>query len=257
MLISPLFPPILKEKKQHGDLPGRRVLPERFGPASFGRPEKGKVTGMKNFVITIARGYGSGGRSIGRLLAKELNISFYNREILRLASEKSGINESFFANADEKIRNTALFRAARGAYGGELIPPDSDDFVTNVNLFNFQAKVIRELAREESCVIVGRCANYILKDLDNVLRLYVYAPFDYCVARAQELNPTLSVEEVRKLVRRTDKRRADYYQYFTGKNWRDVEYYDLCLNSSRFAWNENGWEKCVSLVRSYLNSMMG
>ena len=212
---------------------------------------------MKNFVITIARGYGSGGRSIGRLLAKELNISFYNREILRLASEKSGINESFFANADEKIRNTALFRAARGAYGGELIPPDSDDFVTNVNLFNFQAKVIRELAREESCVIVGRCANYILKDLDNVLRLYVYAPFDYCVARARELNPTLSVEEVRKLVRRTDKRRADYYQYFTGKNWRDVEYYDLCLNSSRFAWNENGWEKCVSLVRSYLNSMMG
>ena len=95
MLISPLFPPILKEKKQHGDLPGRRVLPERFGPASFGRPEKGKVTGMKNFVITIARGYGSGGRSIGRLLARELNVSFYNREILRLASEKSGINESF------------------------------------------------------------------------------------------------------------------------------------------------------------------
>lgn len=106
-------------------------------------------------------------------------------------------------------------------------------------------------------MIVGRCANYILKDLDNVLRLYVYAPFDYCVARARELNPALSVEEVRKLVRRTDKRRADYYQYFTGKNWRDVEYYDLCLNSSRFAWNENGWEKCVSLVRSYLNSMMG
>ena len=178
MLISPLFPPILKEEEQHGDLPGKRVQPERSGPAFDGRPEKGKVTGMKNFVITIARGYGSGGRSIGRMLARELNVSFYNREILRLASEKSGINESFFANADEKLRKTVLFRAARGAYGGELIPPDSDDFVTNVNLFNFQAKVIRELAREESCVIVGRCANYILKDLDNVLRLYVYAPFD-------------------------------------------------------------------------------
>ena len=143
--------------------------------------------------------------------------------------------------------------------GGEFVPspPDRDDFISDENLFRYQARVIQTLCDTEDCVIVGRCANYILKDLDNVLRLYVYAPFDYCVARARELNPALSVEEVRKLVRRTDKRRADYYQYFTGKNWRDVEYYDLCLNSSRFAWNENGWEKCVSLVWSYLNSMMG
>ena len=116
---------------------------------------------MKNFVITIARGYGSGGRTIGRMLAKELDIPYYDRELLRLASDQSGINEALFANADEKIKGTLLFKKARAAYMGELIPPDSEDFVSNDNLFNFQAKVIRDLAATESCVIVGRCADFV------------------------------------------------------------------------------------------------
>jgi cytidylate kinase len=219
---------------------------------------KGRRLSLKKFVITIAREYGSGGKSIGKLLAKELGVSFYSREILRLASEKSGINESLFANADEKLKSSLLFRTARGAYKGELIPPDSDDYVSNINLFNFQAKVIRELAETESCVIVGRCADYILKDVDNVLRIYVHAPFDYCVARAQEVHPALSEDEVKKLIRKTDKRRADYYQYFTGRNWKDADNYDLCINSSQFGWNSNsGWEKCVALVKAYLEIMLG
>lgn len=130
--------------------------------------------------------------------------------------------------------------------------------MSNINLFNFQAKVIRELAETESCVIVGRCADYILKDVDNVLRIYVHAPFDYCVARAQEVHPALSEDEVKKLIRKTDKRRADYYQYFTGRNWKDADNYDLCINSSQFGWNSNsGWEKCVALVKAYLEIMLG
>ena len=201
----------------------------------------------KKFVITIAREYGSGGKTIGKMLAQELNINFYSRELLRLASDASGISEELFANADEQLKGTLLFKTARGAYTGELIPPDDEDFVSNKNLFNFQAKVIRELAEKESCVIVGRCADYILKDRTDVLRIYVHAPFEYCVDRAREVRPDLSVAETEKDVRRTNKRKGEYYAYFTGRNWKDADNYDLCLNSSMLT-----WEQCVSLVKAYL-----
>ena len=117
---------------------------------------------MENRVITIARSYGSGGRKMGRLLAKELGYEYYDREILRIASDESGISEELFDQADEKQR-LPLFRIAREAYTGEVIPPDSDDFISNENLFRYQAKIIRELAATRNCVIVGRCANFILR----------------------------------------------------------------------------------------------
>lgn len=203
---------------------------------------------MKPFVITIAREYGSGGKTIGKRLAEELGVAYYDRELLRLASDESGINEQLFAGADEKLRSTLLFKTAKGAYTGELIPPESDDFVSNQNLFNFQAKVIRELAEKESCVIIGRCADYILKDMDNVLRIYVHAPFDFCVREAKRLHPSMGDEEVARYVRKTNRRRADYYQYYTGRNWKNADNYDLCLNSSALT-----WEQCIALVKAYLD----
>lgn len=203
---------------------------------------------MKKFVITIAREYGSGGRTIGKMLAKELGVPFYDRELLRLASDESGINEALFANADEKLKNTLLFKAFRKSYSGEMIPPDSDDFISNRNLFTFQAKVIRELAATESCIIIGRCADFILRDMDHILRVYVHAPFDYCVARAKEVHPNMNGDEIGRLIQKTDKRRADYYQYFTGRHWKDADNYDLCINSS-----DLGWDKCVALVKAYLD----
>ncbi len=207
---------------------------------------------MEHYVITIARGYGSGGKTIGRMLAKELGIAYYDRELLRLASDKSGINEALFADADERVKNSLLFKTARGVYTGGIIPPDSEDFISNENLFNFQAKVIRELAQTQSCVIIGRCADFVLRDMPNVLRLYVHAPFDYCVERASEVHPMLSEDEVRRLIRKTDKRRADYYAYFTGHRWRDADNYDLCINSSAIS-----WEQCVALVKAYLSIIAG
>ena len=107
---------------------------------------------MENRVITIARSYGSGGRKMGRLLAKELGYEYYDREILRIASDESGISEELFRQADEKQR-IPLFRIAREVYTGEVIPPDSDDFISNENLFRYQAKIIRELAATRNCVI--------------------------------------------------------------------------------------------------------
>lgn len=128
---------------------------------------------MKKTVITIARSYGSGGRTLGKLLAEELGINCYDREILRMASDDSGINEALFGQTDEKLKKSPLFRIARkNPYKGGVIPPESADFVSDDNLFNYQAKVIRELAEEESCIIIGRCADYVLKDDPNVLRLF-------------------------------------------------------------------------------------
>lgn len=201
---------------------------------------------MKHAVITIAREYGSGGRTIGQMLAKELGIHYYDRQLMQLASDDSGINEALFANADEKLKTTALFKVAKRVYNGELITPDREDFVSNDNLFNYQAKIIRELAAEESCVIIGRCADFVLKDNPNVLRVFVHADEEHCVARANELSP-MPEKELRKYMADVDKRRGAYYKYYTGKEWTDARNYDLCLDSSKI-----GYQGCVDAIKNML-----
>ena len=185
---------------------------------------------MNNVVITIARQYGSGGRTIGEMLAKKLNVHYYDKELMKLASDDSGINEALFVNADEKVKNTSLFHIAKKEYHGELIPPESDDFTSTDNLFNYQAKIIRDLAKEESCVIIGRCADYVLKDYPNVLSVFIHAP-----------------KELERFINKTDKHRAEYYKYHTGREWTDARNYDLCLDSSKL-----GYERCVDEIISYM-----
>ena len=202
---------------------------------------------MENRVITIARSYGSGGRKMGRLLAKELGYEYYDREILRIASDESGISEELFRQADEKQR-IPLFRIAREVYTGEVSPPDSDDFISNENLFRYQAKIIRELAATRNCVIVGRCANFILRGRDNVLNVFVTAPVVDCVRRVMETDG-LNLEEAEKKIKKIDKRRADYFKYFTGRQWQDAALYDLCLNTGHMS-----EQKCVDIVRAYMDA---
>lgn len=202
---------------------------------------------MSKYVITIARGYGSGGRTIGKLLSESLGIPFYDRELLRLASDDSGINEKLFAKADEKLQKSLLFKIARKAYKGELIPPDNDDFVSNDNLFNYQAKIIKELAEQETCVIVGRAADYILKDCDNVVKVFVHAPLEVCIKTLKDMTGN-SEKDIEKQIASIDKHRAEYYRYYTARNWEDAKNYDLCLNSGLL-----GFDKCVEIVKEYLN----
>lgn len=205
---------------------------------------------MDNFVITIARGYGSGGRTIGKMLAERLGVHYYDRELMRLASDDSGINEELFVKADEKLKKSLLYRIAKKAYKGEVITPDSDDFVSNDNLFRYQAKVIRELANVESCVIVGRCADFVLKDAPNVIKLFVHAPFEDCVNTLKGMS-SLTEEEIRKKIVSIDTHRAEYYKYYTGRDWNNAANYDLCLNSSNL-----GFDKCVDIVIDYINIRM-
>ena len=205
---------------------------------------------MENYVITIARGYGSGGRTIGKMLAKELGINYYDREILRLASDDSGISEELFAKADEKLKGTSLFRAAKNVYKGELILPDNENFISNDNLFNYQAKVLKELAMKESFVVIGRCADFILKDYPNVVRVFVHAPLEHCVKVLESMNSSNAKDLEQEIIKK-DKYRAAYYHYYTGRNWNDARNYDLCLNS-----RELSFEKCVEIVKQYLKIKM-
>ena len=202
---------------------------------------------MNKYVITIARGYGSGGRTIGKMLSEELGIPYYDRDLLRLASDDSGINEKLFAKADEKLKKSLLFKIASNVYKGELIPPDSDEFVSNDNLFNYQAKIIKELAATESCIIIGRCADFVLKDEPNVVRVFVHAPLEDCINTLREMTGKTE-KDIEKQIESIDKHRADYYKYYTGRDWKDAKNYDLCLNSSRL-----GFDKCVEIVKSYLD----
>ena len=201
---------------------------------------------MEKVIITIARQYGSGGKTIGQMLANDLGIPFYSREILRLASDDSGIREELFNQADEKLRSNPLFGASKKVYTGGLISPESDDFVSSENLFNYQAKVIKELAEKGSCVIVGRCADFVLKDRADVVSVFVHAPADYCMERAMERND-MSRKEMEKFIAKTDKYRGDFYNYYTGNVWNDARNYDLCLNSSKL-----GFEKCVEEIKAYI-----
>jgi cytidylate kinase len=202
---------------------------------------------MDKYVITIARGYGSGGRTIGKMLSEKLGIPYYDRDLLRLASDDSGINQDLFAKADEKLKKTLLFKIAKKVYKGELIPPDSDEFVSNDNLFNYQAKIIKELANTQTCIIIGRCADYVLKDYDNVVKVFVHAPLESCVKTLREMTSRPD-KEIEKQILSIDKHRAEYYRYYTGRNWDDAKNYDLCLNSDHL-----GFAKSVDIVNAYID----
>lgn len=204
---------------------------------------------MDHFVITVARETGSGGHDNTRKLSEKLNIPYYDRDLLRKASEVSGIHERLFGAADERIGWKEMLSAAEKVYTGEILPPDSNDFISTRNLFSFQAKIIKELAATEDCIILGRCANYLLMDQPNVrlLRLFVHAPLEARLARVASYSLAWSGREVAKYVRTEDKRRAAYYRYYTGEEWRDAAGYDLSLDSEQL-----GEDGCVELIQKLL-----
>ena len=189
---------------------------------------------MEKVIITIARQYGSGGKTIGETLARDLGINCYDRELMRLASDESGIAEGLFGKADEKLKNSPLIRITKNVYKGQLIPPESDEFTSNDNLFNYQAKVIRQLAEAESCVIIGRCADYVLRD-EEPFRIFLYAELEFKMKRCRERGDDakkMSDRELQRHMAQIDKKRAEYYAFLSGQKWGAKENYDLCINTS-------------------------
>ena len=205
-----------------------------------------------HFAIAITRTCGSGGGSyIGKKLAELYGIDLYDRKLLRLASEDSGINEEIFAKADENTRKTLLYQVSRRVYDGSIIPPESGNFISDENLFNYQAKVLRELLNYEDYVCVGRAADFVLRDKPNVLKVYVDAPYEARVEREmkrQGINRSRAMHYIDRL----DRYRERYYNYHTGKKWKRPENYDLCLDSAAL-----GLDTCVEVIRTIIAKKYG
>ena len=204
--------------------------------------------GDKKLIITIGRQYGSGGNEIGRKLAEELGIDFYDKNILRMNSDESGIKESYFHLADEKAGSRLLYRIVSGMTPEMREPSFGSDLISADNLFRFQSEVIRKLAEEQSCVIVGRCADYVLEDADDIelVRVFIYADMDARIRRVRE-KELCTPEDVRKNVKRIDKERRNYYRYYTGRGWADPENYDLLINTST-----TGIKGSVRMIEEYI-----
>ena len=194
---------------------------------------------MKKIVFTIERQYGSGGRTVGKMLAENLGIHYYNKELVKLAAEESGISEELFVQADESLRSDrarfSFRRNPKTVYDGQLFTPDSGDFTSSENLFNYQAKIIRHLAETEPCVIVGRCADFVLKDYDNVVSCFVHAPMPFLLEQAAEKQP-MRGEELQRFIEKTDRHKAAYYEYYTGQTWNDANNYDNIYQSDLCGW---------------------
>lgn len=203
---------------------------------------------MMNYVITIARGFGSGGKEIATKLAQELQIPCYERQILTMASQMSGIDESEFVSVDEKLHGSYFTKLLKSVPYSTVVEPSEKDFVSDINLYNIQAEIIRNLAKTESCIIVGKCADYVLRQYSNVISIYIEAPRHACVVSIMN-KMNVSEERAHQLIKKTDKYRSNYYKYYTGgKDWTNPINYHLVLNSDRI-----GREDCVNLIKEYIN----
>ena len=204
------------------------------------------------FAIAITRTCGSGGGSyIGRKIAADYGIDFYDQKLLRLASEDSGINETIFAQADEDTRKRLLYKVSRSVYDGRDIPPESGNFLSDRALFAHQAKVLRRLLDQESYVCVGRAADFVLKDKPRVLSVFLDASYTDRIQR-EMTRQGISRGEAKRYIDRLDKYRNDYYTYHTGKRWKDLSNYDLCLDTAVL-----GLDNCVSLIEEYMYLRFG
>ncbi|MGN0503381.1 MAG: AAA family ATPase [Ruminococcus sp.] len=203
---------------------------------------------LDNYIITIARGFGSGGREVAFALSNKLGIPCYSSQILKMASDYSGINEKFFVKNDEKLTGLRLLMKLGSVPNTDrIVEPYDKKFTSDNNIFSIQKKIIRELAKTQSCVIIGKCSNYILRDCDNVCSVYIEAPRKACVERLKDY---LGVDEneAASAIVRTDKYRSDYYKYYTGgHSWTNPTEYDMTLNSDRI-----GIEHCADIIINYL-----
>lgn len=183
------------------------------------------------YVITIGRTFGSGGRELGRKLAERLGIGFYDKELLVKAAEKAGYNIEYFENADERVPRI-LGSAIPFSMGFYPISWLGDAGGGTDRVYKAQCDFINDLADNEPCVIVGRSADYILRKRPNVINIFVHAPVDVCAKRIVERSDTATHAQAKALAERTNKLRANFYNFYTDKEWGNARSYDLCFDSS-------------------------
>ena len=196
-------------------------------------------------VITISRQFGSGGREIGKKLADKLGIKFYDKELISLAAKESGMSPEIFEKVDEKATNSLLYALSMGAVtignNFSIVP----NVPMNDRLFLLQHDIIKKISADP-CVIVGRCADYVLKDRTDCVKVFIYADLQNRIEYAVKVHD-VPREKAASVIQKTDKSRANYYNYYSTGKWGDTKNYDLCINSGSL-----GSDKCVELIEFYL-----
>ena len=202
-----------------------------------------------HLIITIGRQIGAGGLGVARLLSQEFGLKVYDKELLAAVARESGLDEACFEKRDEKSSRGVLgalqsFRSMVGLYNR-----DGTDTVMNEDkLFQIQSEVMRGIAAKEDCIIVGRCADYILRDEPRLMSVFISASLDSRVKRIMA-GEHLSEEDARRYVEQGDRKRAAYYNYYTFKKWGDSSSYDLCIDSSKL---DDDIDKVVDLIKYYM-----
>lgn len=201
-------------------------------------------------IITIARQYGSGGREIGERVAHRLGIPIYDKELITEAAMKGDLNEEVISTADESCANSLLYTLAMGSntLGGAM--HFGYKMPLNDKLFILQSEVIREYAEKGSGVFIGRCADYVLRDEEKILRVFIYGDLEHRKARITERHPELKSSQVVDTINKTDKRRSTYYNFYTGNKWGKYDNYDLAINSSTL-----GVECTVELICQFARQL--
>lgn len=204
----------------------------------------------EKYVITIGRTFGSGGRALGRLLAERLGIGFYDKQLLVKAAEKAGYNIEFLQRGDERAPRIlgGVIPFSMGFYPMSWI---GDNAASADNVYKAQCDFIHDLAAGEPCVIVGRSADYILRDTDNVVNIFLHADVGDCAQRIVERGECSSVAEAEALAERTNKLRANFYNFYTDKKWGHATSYDLTFNTSHMP-----IERIADLVIEYLHHLL-
>lgn len=203
-----------------------------------------------NLVITIGRQCGSSGKIIGQKLAEQLGVKCYDKELLELAAKNSGLCEELFHTHDEKPTNSFLYSLVMDTYSMGYTTSGYMDMPINHKIFLAQFDTIKQLADEESCVIVGRCADYALADYPGVVSAFITADEEDRIKSLQELYK-VETAKAKDIMIKTDKKRSSYYNYYSSKKWGDVRSYDLCLNRSSI-----GIDGAVKMIIDFADAKM-
>ena len=205
---------------------------------------------MANKIYTIGREFGSGGREVGEKLAAKLGIKLYDKELLQQAAKDSGFCEEIFENHDEKPTNSFLYSLVMDTYSvsGYSAAPFLD-MPLNHKVFLAQFETIKKIAEKESCVIVGRCADYALSDNPDCINIFIHADLDVRIKNVSK-NLNITENKARDIINKTDKQRASYYNYYTSKKWGDYKSYNLSLDAGKL-----GTDNCVEMILKFRELM--
>lgn len=205
----------------------------------------------KKILITIARQFGSGGREIGERVAKILDIPLIDKELIKDAASNGELSEEVIKSADESAANSLLYTLAMGSNVLGTTMHFGYKMPINDKLFILQSDAIKQYASKGSCVIIGRCADYVLRDEPSLFRIFIYGDLDHRKERVKERHPELKSSQVIDVINKTDKRRASYYNFYTGNKWGKYDNYDMAINSSTF-----GVEETAELIAASVKKLI-